>query len=277
MKYLTKIGVLFILAFVGLSELNAQNDTIDLKRIGEKKLAAQVLEHYQNYKNLTYKMDAEIEFKDKSFSLNMTYRNILDSAIWINLSHTTGIPVARILITPDSLKLINRIDNKYLLISFNEASSRLGYDISFEMVQSVFNARLFQVEEGKDLAQSFASYKVYRDSTVYVMQNVKKDRYNRNRRQKSEDQLIHKVWINDLFQIAAFSIEDRVKQQTIKVDYPKYQTSESEKYPKTIWFVAQNSKEHVELKMDVKKAEFNLPSVEMPFKILDKFEPMQLK
>lgn len=63
-----------------------------------------------------------------------------DSLIWINLTHPSGIPVARGLFTPDSFFVQNRIDKEEYSGSYGEFNSKYGLPLNFQILQSVLLA-----------------------------------------------------------------------------------------------------------------------------------------
>jgi hypothetical protein len=60
-----------------------------------------------------------------------------DSVIWISLSLKLGIEVARVMITEDSVKFINRTEKTYLSESINELKDRLPIETSLELLQNL--------------------------------------------------------------------------------------------------------------------------------------------
>ena len=58
-------------------------------------------------------------------SFNISYRSKKDSVIWISVSPLLGIEVARLMITPDSVKMLDKIHNKYEATSFESINKML--------------------------------------------------------------------------------------------------------------------------------------------------------
>ena len=60
---------------------------------------------------------ADVEYTDRnnetsSFDVNLRMKK--DSAIWISITPLLGIEVARVLVTPDSMRILDRIGKTYL-------------------------------------------------------------------------------------------------------------------------------------------------------------------
>lgn len=72
-----------------------------------------------------------------------------DSVIWISIA--IGLEAARANIDKDSIALLDRLNRNYYKMSFSELSSRLGFDINFQMLQSLLigNLPIGKTEEDK--------------------------------------------------------------------------------------------------------------------------------
>lgn len=250
-----------------------QKDSSDLKRLNERRLTKKVLNQYCNYENLTYKIDAKINTSKKKYNLNIVYRNIKDSVIWMNINHNTGIPVARFLVTRDSTKFINRIDKKFMVISNENMANRFDYDISFDMLQAIFSAQLLNLEDEKDLVQAYSHYRVYADSAMYIMQNINKKRIGRLvRKNKLDDYFIHQVKIDSDFFIRSTSLEDHAKFQKITFDYPDYY--EGTRCPEKIEMQLINQSDTTDIELKIKKVKLNEEEISTSFSIPEKYEEM---
>ena len=82
---------------------------------------------------------AKVRYDDgsKRVNLNANIRVKKDSIIWVSLSPVFGIEVARGIITPDSLVLVNRIDQEYEVHNYTSLSKRFNFNIDFELIQSM--------------------------------------------------------------------------------------------------------------------------------------------
>jgi len=271
-----KIVFVILISLLALQVTFGQKDSTRLKRMSEKKLTKNIVSNYCTYKNLSFKIDAKIETPEKTYNLNITYRNIRDSIIWININHNTGIPVARLLITPDSTKMLNRLDNKYLRMSNDQIIKKFGYDVSFEMIQSIFTAQLINMEPEKALIQTYKHYKVYQDSGRYIMQNINKNRLSRlHKKDKIDEYLIHKVFINAQFKILSTSLEDNIHAQKINVVYPKYE--KEGQCMEEIKLTFSKKGEITKMRLKIKKIKLDKKKLSISFKVPDKYERVTLK
>ena len=82
---------------------------------------------------------SKIKFSNNSQSISATanIRIKKDSIIWISLTPGLGIEAARGIITQDSLKFINRLNQEYATYDFKELSKKFNFDINYHLLQSV--------------------------------------------------------------------------------------------------------------------------------------------
>lgn len=253
-----------------------QKDSTRLKRLSDRKLTKNIIANYFEYDNLSFKIDAKVVTIKKTYNLNIIYRNVKDSAIWINVNHNTGIPVARFLITPDSTKILNRIDNKYLAMSNKQIVNKFNYDITFDIIQSIFTAQLLNLDPEKEILQTYSHYKVYIDSCAYLMQNIKKKKMHRLvKKDKIDEYYIHQIRINPDFKILSTSLDNNLKRQKIFVEYSKY--DKEKKYPKRMDITLSNKNDDTHINMKIKKAKFNKKNLGLSFKIPKKYERITLE
>ena len=248
-----------------------QTDSLHLKRLSERKLTKNIVSQYCQFQTISLKINAKVTSPKKSYNLNITYRNAKDSIIWININHNSGIPVARFLITPDSIKMLNRIDKKFLSLSNCQIVKKFGYDISFDMIQSIFSAQLINLDSEKTIMQVYKHYKVYQDSNRYVLQNIKRNKLNRlHKKEKINDYLIHKTQIDNNFKILSILIQDYVNNREIKITYPEYQ--KNSECMKEIDISLKKSEEKMLMKLKIKKIKLNKSKLNFSFKIPEKYE-----
>ena len=71
------------------------------------------------FKTLSIKAKADLNINNKSNDVNMNIRIRNNEAIWVSVTAMAGLEIARALITADSVKVLNRMDNIYLKKPFN--------------------------------------------------------------------------------------------------------------------------------------------------------------
>jgi len=73
---------------------------------------------------------------DKKQNFSGQFRLRKDSMIWCSIT-VMNIEVARALVTPDSVKLLNRLNKTYFASNMDYLNAQLNTDIDFDMLQSL--------------------------------------------------------------------------------------------------------------------------------------------
>jgi len=90
-----------------------------------------------------------IDEKEENFDIRVSVKR--DSAILVTIQYLLGIQVAKILVTKDSVTLVNYIDKTYFVGDVNYINEFLNADIDYELLQAVLfgNSAEFLDEEAK--------------------------------------------------------------------------------------------------------------------------------
>ena len=91
--------------------------------------------------NTRFSGSANIEGVDYSISGTLRIKN--DSAIFVSVSPLLGIEIARLLVTPDTLKLVNRLDNTFYAGNMEIINKILGTCLDFQMLQALLTGNDF--------------------------------------------------------------------------------------------------------------------------------------
>jgi hypothetical protein len=78
----------------------------------------------------------------RDVNTNADIRMKKDSAIWISLRPGLGIEAARILITTDSVRIVDKLNNDFLGFTFDSLSKRLDIPVDFQLIQNTLLGNL---------------------------------------------------------------------------------------------------------------------------------------
>ncbi len=81
---------------------------------------------------------AKIEFANQQQDVTLNFRINRDQTIWISATALLGIEVARIFITPDSVKILNKLQGEYIHKPFNYIHRYTNPGITFATLQDLF-------------------------------------------------------------------------------------------------------------------------------------------
>jgi len=84
-----------------------------------------------------------VEFGDEKQDVTLHIRIDKDKAIWISVTATVvNYEAARVLITPDSVKILNKLQSEYIVKPFNYVHRFTGEGITFSLLQDLLLANV---------------------------------------------------------------------------------------------------------------------------------------
>ncbi|MGF1637749.1 MAG: DUF4292 domain-containing protein [Cyclobacteriaceae bacterium] len=87
---------------------------------------------------------SRISYEEGSKSLrgiaNMRIKK--DSIIWISITPSIGIEVTRVMLTADSVVIINRMEKNFLQVDYKELSNTFGIDLDYAIIEAVLLGNL---------------------------------------------------------------------------------------------------------------------------------------
>lgn len=99
----------------------------------------------------TFNAKAKVSFTDKddkTTDVNVIIRIQKDKVIWVSVNALLGIEAARVLITPDSVKLINKIDKKIVEHSVSYLQELVNLPLDFYALQDLLLGNPLYLKEG---------------------------------------------------------------------------------------------------------------------------------
>ena len=99
-----------------------------LKKIGDKQV---------QYNTLLLKAKADLSINGNDNDVSMNIRMQKDKVIWVSVTAIAGIEVARALITPDSIKILNRLESSYTKKPFDYVYQFANKQVNFKTLQTI--------------------------------------------------------------------------------------------------------------------------------------------
>ena len=113
----------------------------------------------------TAQLQGQAQLNDKTYPISAQLRMRQDSVIWISVSAVLGLEAARIHLTPDSVKLINRLNSTYFIGDVKELTKRYNLHLSFHEIQNVLLGKhSFSNSNAFQLLPSEQDYILFADS-----------------------------------------------------------------------------------------------------------------
>jgi len=210
----------------------------------------------------TAKISVNYKNKGESNSFDGQLRILRDSVIWLSFTPLLGIEVFRVIITNDSVKFINRINNTYFIGDYDYVNKFLNTNIDFDVLQSfMIGNDLSFYENGKFKASLEGGQ--YKLSTA---ERTKLKKFVRN----SQDQLkilIQNIWIDpESFKITRADVKEIRKQNLrLEANYSVFEKVEDQLFPKEVNFDIYAEK-NIHVSVGFTRININTPQL-FPFRI----------
>ncbi len=163
---------------------------------------------------------------DETNSFNINLRMCRDSAIWVSITPLLGIEAARVLITQDSVKFIDRIHHEYKIADYKFLNDMLNTNVDFDIIQGVLTGNLFAYKKNK-----FNS--VYIEDKYYILSTFSKRKLKRSLEDKDPNKpVVQDFWVSDdNYRITKLSIEDNRVNKTLVTEYSDFRQTDAGTFP----------------------------------------------
>lgn len=198
-----------------------------LKEQGPDYLFQELKKNELHYQTLSAKFDVEAELDNDNKTFSGAITILRDSVIWLSISKF-GLEAARFLITPDSAKMMNRINNTYFLGTFDYVRKLFNIDFDFDILQSLIVGNDFSYYDND-------VFKAQADGRQYKLTTIGRRKLKKYVRDESEEQrvLIQDIWLDPLtFKIVRVSMKE-VKNENRKFEatYGNFDLVEDQRFP----------------------------------------------
>jgi len=215
-----------------------------------------------------FSADYEIDNNNTSFSGQIRIRK--DSLIWISISKFS-IEIARMLITEDSVQLINWMENSYFKSDFNYINRFINNAVDFDMLQAFFVGNDFKYYENDQFKTSF-------DGSQYHLVTV--NRHKLKKYIKTENDklkiLVQSILIDPLtYKINELTVKEVKANNKLKASYSNYKDIGGQSFPLRLNVLISAEKE-IKINIDFSRISID-EALNFPFKIPGNYERMNPK
>jgi hypothetical protein len=271
-KSLLPYYILFI--FIGIvASCKTRKNTIEVKDQvqSSSKTPAQVSIRDNQCEWFDGKFNTDINVDGKPNSVKGRARIRKDSLIWISIKPDIAIIEAfRILISPDSVQLIDYLNKKFFSDQFSAIREFINYDLTFEMIQNIFignptyifspnDYKVFTNKTGDEILSS-SDFKTYVDA--------------RNTNQGANF-LFQALWVNNQVHKRNLIYDPKNKVE-LDLQYMEHEMVDSLMLPKTVQLTVIGDSTNTRFGFTYTKIQLN-NSFDFPFSIPGNYERIFLK
>ncbi len=255
------VAIVFSVGFTSCSPSRKAIKT-PIKEEGADYLFGKLKEKELRFDWFVAKFSAEYENGGKSNSFGGQLRIRKDSLIWISLTPMLGIEAIRLMITQDSVKMINRLNDTYFIGNYEYVNRFLNTNIDFDLLQAVLLGNDLQFyEDGK-----FRATVDQREYKLSTAGRAKLKKFVRNN-QENLKIFIQNTWLDAVtFKITHAEVKE-MRRDNIKLEsfYGDFREVAGQLFPNdmkyTIW-----AEHTIRVKVGFSRIQINEPQ-QFPFKI----------
>jgi hypothetical protein len=266
---LIKQGSLLILVLViALSGCKTTEGTIEKgplqNRSADELIDAQ--RQQLGFETVSAKVHVNYQSAQQKQSFSSKVRIKKDSAIWVSISPLLGIELFRLIITPDSVKLVDRLNQKYFADSISLIEQMTEVPMDFQMLQALLTGRMVDIYED-------SRFKASRERNHYHLKLRSKGRLRRQyRRSEVEAPIVHEMDIGrDGKALLQTFLKDLSIARQLTADYSDHNDLGGMLFP-TKMNIKATGKSRLKCELSWSRLKMNDP-LKMPFRIPDKYKP----
>lgn len=271
---------IILCVILGLSSCKATRvattSTSVVKPISTAKLIRNIENNAFDYQHLSIKrINCQFDNGRVSTTFKASLQAEKDEQITLMLSKL-NIPVARLWLTPDSVKLINYLEDSYYLDDYSYLSSMLNMHLDFNMVNAIISNDVFSVgNQNKDAEENYQSSV---ENGMYVLQSVRNGqleqskavrRFNRGERQGGS--VLQTMVVDPVtFKLHRLTLEEGQSARKLSIDFSDFTPVGKQLYPGEIQLSLVSPDSNMQLK--IKLGNFSLEKEKgVRFKVPEKF------
>jgi len=236
-----------------------------LKEEGTDYLFKNLKANELNYEYFSARFNATLIQDKKETAITGQIRIKRDSAIWVSVSPLMGIEMVRVLLTPDSIWYVNRMDNTFFSGAFDYIDLLKNSTLDFDMLQSFLTGNDFSRYDS-------SSFKGGIDNLEYTLETTNRRKLKKYLKGNKDVNIPSQhIWLNpDNFKITRIMIREVAtngKKAQARYDH---QMIENQHVPVKIEFEAETGNNKA--KVNIEYSKINLTQhLEFPFRIPEKY------
>jgi len=204
------------------------------------------------FNTLSLKAKATLDIGGDANDVTMNFKMKDKETIWVSITALGGMAeVARALITPDSIKIMNRIKSEYLKKPFSYVYNFTNKQVNFNTLQAILTGNAM----GEFLTEKSD---VKLENGVWVVSG-------------SKAELDYKLLFNTLFKVAETNLNDVKNGQALKVTYTDYQKLNESLFPSALQINTLSKAKKINIDLQFVKIDGNVP-VDFPFTVPKRFK-----
>ncbi|MFA5972111.1 MAG: DUF4292 domain-containing protein [Lentimicrobiaceae bacterium] len=238
-----------------------------IKEQGDVFLMSKLKEHEFKFHQFSAKFNVTYQVNREKTSVSGNLRIKNDSIIWISISPALGIEAVRFMLTPDSIKYINRLSKTYLVKDFAYINHLINKTMDYNMAQAFLIGNDFSFYDS-------SSFKASIDNQEYKLSTINRRKLRRYVRRSEEDISIpiQSIWLDsESFKISKVLLKEAERDsRKFVAKYAEFENIDKELIPTRLDFLVETNTEKIRIKISYSKIQIDQDQT-YPFTIPDNY------
>ena len=201
--------------------------------------------HQFQFDLLTAKAKVSLKTKNQSQNLTISLRMQSAQKIWISLNALGSLEVARVFLTTDSVKIVNRLTNDYNEGDYNYLSNMINYPINYALIEALLIGNIPpQIDPSKSNFES----------------NAEQFQFT----QTEGSKILNAIFQKAIYKSSEWKLADTLSKNSLVINYADYKNVGEYLFPSLINVQAISPKDIVKLNIQFVKIE-KVNSLVFPF------------
>ena len=242
-----------------------------IKEQGAQYLASKLKEHEFKFQQFSAKFNVTYQVDQKKTSVTGNLRIEHDSIIWISITPVLGIEAVRFVLTPDSIKFINRLSSTYFLHDFVYINQLLNKTLDYDMAQAFLIGNDFSLYDSN-------SFKASIENQQYKLNTTNRRKIRRYVR-RSEDDIsipIQSIWLDpESFKISKVLLNEAERDsRKFVASYDEFENVDGKLIPTKLEFVVETDDQKIRININYSKIQINQEQT-YPFRIPESYTELK--
>jgi hypothetical protein len=266
--------ILAVSIFASISSCTSSRKAIrtPIKEQGAEFLTDKLKEYELKFDQFSAKFSVTYQVDGKKTSASGNLRIQHDSIMWISISPALGIEAVRFMLTPDSIKFINRLSNTYFIHDFAYINQLLNKTLDYDMAQAFLLGNDFSLYDS-------TSFKASVDNQQYKLITENRRKLRRYVR-RSEDEIsipIQAIWLDPgNFKVTKVLLKEAERDsRKFQATYNEFEPVNNEMIPTNLEFKFETDNQKISIKIKYSRIQINQDQT-YPFRIPDTYTATDL-
>ncbi|MGE5429078.1 MAG: DUF4292 domain-containing protein, partial [Methylococcaceae bacterium] len=228
-----------------------------------------------DYKYLSIKrINCQFDNGRVSTSFKASLQAEKDEQITLMLSKL-NISVARLWLSPDSVKFINYLEDSYFLDDYSYLSQMMNMNLDFNIVNAIISNDVFSLRNQKGDADQ--DYETSVENGMYVLRSIRSSNTGdskpsrRLRKEVKQSSVLQTLYVDPLtFKLNKLTLEDTQEARKVMIDFSDFTPVGKQLYPGEIQMLLVSPDSNMQMK--IKLSNFSLEKEKgVRFKVPEKF------